>query len=113
MNADYGYGVDGMLYHISQLTVDPVSGKRYPKKGAQCGYILKATEFGEMPELTPEAAAYVAEWRGDTKATADEDKVDTGYGTKVDTPAPATGGYATKVDAPADDAPRPRAKGGQ
>lgn len=122
---EYGYAIDGMLYHISQAPMDE-RGRRVPLPGAQYGYILKASEFGEMPELTPEAQALVEMWRA-RQGTAVESAEMTPatpthvatYHTKVAVPETPAADLRTKVEeaadddepAPSQDAPRSRPGG--
>lgn len=108
---EYGYAIDGMLYHVSQAPQDE-HGRRVPRPGAQCGYILKASEFGEMPELTPEAQALVDMWRAEQGVTVGTEELTPAtpthvatYGTKVMTAEPPPTDILTKADdAPVEDA---------
>lgn len=110
---EYGVAVDGMIYHDSQVTKDE-HGRRFPKVGAQAGYILRGDEFGQTPELTAEARAFLEAWQaakgsgaegeGALHTPATPTHVAT-YGTKVVTPEPAPADILTKDDEGAADAP--------
>ncbi|MEK0431710.1 MAG: hypothetical protein RL139_1514 [Gemmatimonadota bacterium] len=109
---EHGVAVDGMIYHDSQVTKDE-HGRRFPKHGAQAGYILRGDEFGQMPALTEEARVYLDAWqaeRGDG-AQGDAEELTPAtpthvatYGTKVVTPEPPEPGILTKDDAGSRDA---------
>lgn len=108
----YGYAVDGMMYHASQVTVDE-GGRWHPKPGAQCGLIAREDEFGQTPEITDAAAALLKAWRAGkpptpapAAAAAPDDPAT--YATKVVTPqAPSPTTYGTKADDERDAERRP------
>lgn len=107
---EYGVAVDGMIYHDSQVTKDE-HGRRFPKQGAQAGYILRGDEFGQMPELTAEAGAFLEAWQqggaeGEAAllTPATPTHVAT-YGTKVVVPEPSAADILTKADEGDVDAP--------
>lgn len=108
-----GVAVDGMIYHDSQVTKDE-HGRRFPKPGAEPGYILRGDEFGQMPELGAEASEHLKAWQaaqgsgalGETAelTPATPTHVAT-YGTKVVTPETPVADILTKDDEGAADAP--------
>lgn len=110
---EYGVAVDGMIYHDSQVTKDE-HGRRFPKTGAQAGYILRGDEFGQLPELTAEARAFLEAWQaaqgsgvegeGALLTPATPTHVAT-YSTKVVTSESPAADILTKIDEAAADAP--------
>lgn len=107
---EYGVAVDGMIYHDSQVTKDE-HGRRFPKAGAQTGYILRGDEFDQLPKLAPEARAFLEAWQAAqggegaelTEATPATPTHVATYHTKVVEPEAPAADIQTKADEPAAD----------